>query len=567
MYSGFFMVNKNKTSYCSYSYLLFELKDYYTVSELSKTIDALSKMEDKLKIKKLVMLDKALRSDDPNDIMKAQSVANQVIQQREHSDRKSYLIDPNDFVNSLGFRNKKQGLSYDSLKRMGLTPIINAIIKTRINQVAAFAEPQKDKYSTGFIITKKELGKDGKMSEKEKKRAQQISEIILNCGVNNSWSNDDFDTFTRKVIKDSLVYDQLCFEVVDTKNGDFFEMVAVDAATVRLADTFDDDSYQSRRSNSREIRGYYPSFVQVYEENVTAEYYPWEMCFGIRNPDTSIRNHGYGISELEELIQVITAILWSDEYNRKFFSQGSAPKGILRVDSSVSPGKLQEFKQQWQAMVSGVYNAWKTPILEAGKMDFVNLQTSNRDMEYGNWIEYLVKLSCAIYSINPEEVNFTSTGSQNTVFESNNENKLKNSKDKGLYPLLKFYQARLNKFVVDRIDPEYRLEFVGYDSLTKDQEIDLLVKKVTNLLTLDEAREELDLKPLNREGISDQVMSGTFAQFKMQAEQPPGMGMDGGEESMMSGPTGEGRSNSPENMSADNNPYTLDNSDGEDSAE
>ncbi len=525
------------------------------MSNLSKTIDSLSKMEDKLKIKKLVLLDKALRSEDPNDIMKAQSVADQVIQTREHSDRKSYLIDPNDFVNSLGYRNKKIGLSYESLNRMALTPIINAIIKTRVNQIAAFAEPQKDKYSTGFIITKKDKGKDGKMSDAEKKRALEISDIILNCGVNNSWSNDDFDTFTRKVIKDSLVYDQMCFEVVDTKKGDLYEFVAVDASTIRISDTFDDDAYQNNRSKSKEIRGYLPSFVQVYEQNVVNEYYPWELCMGIRNPDTSIRNHGYGISELEELIQVITAILWSDEYNRKFFSQGSAPKGILRVDSSVSPGKLQEFKQQWQAMVSGVYNAWKTPILEAGKMDFVNLQTNNRDMEYGRWIEYLVKLACSIYSINPEEVNFPSAGGSgaSTVFESNNESRLKHSKDKGLYPLLKFYQARLNKFIVSRIDPEYRLEFVGYDAMSREQEMDLLVKKVSNLMTLDEAREEIGMEPLAREGISDQVMSGVYSQFKMQASMPG----DTGEEDEMSGPVGEGESFNQENLSEDVNPYSF----------
>lgn len=506
----------------------------------------MSKLEDKLKVKQLVLLDKALRSDDPTDIIKAQSVANKVIQQREHSDRKSFLIDPQDLVTSLGFKHKRYGLSYEVLKRMSLTPLINAIIKTRVNQVAAFAEPQKDKYSTGFIITKKGHGVDGKLSNKERKRANEITDIILNCGVNNSWATDDFDTFTRKVIKDSMVYDQMTFEVVDTKRGDFYEMIATDASTFRIADTFDDDEYMNKRHKAKEIRGYLPSYVQIYDDAVKAEYYPWELCFAVRNPDTSINNHGYGVSELEELIQVITAILWSDEYNRRFFSQGSAPKGILRIDSSVGPAKLQEFKQQWQAMVSGVYNAWKTPVLEAGKMDFVNLQTNNRDMEYSKWIEYLIKTACSIYAISPEEVNFPSTSSgANTVFESNNEQKLKHSKDKGLYPLIKFYQAKLNRFVIDRIDPEYQIKFVGYDAMSREQELDMMIKKVTNLITLDEAREELGYKPLKVEGVSDNPMSGVFAQFKMMAQQDQ-MGM--GEE--MDGQLGEG-----EGLDENDNPF------------
>lgn len=501
------------------------------MSELSNKIDTLSSLEKKLAVKRTVLLDKALRSEDPSDIIKAQTVLNSV-ETREHSDRKSYLIDPNEFTNSLGFRNKPLGISYEVLRRMSLTPIINAIIKTRINQIAAFVEPQKDRYSTGFVIEKKGAILGTKMTKQETKRANEITDILLSCGQNNSWANDDFDTFTRKVMRDSLMYDQLTWENVTTKRGEFYEMVATDAGTIRLAETYDDDSYKVRRSLAKEIKGYKPSYVQIYQDRVVAEYYPWELCFGVRNPSTSIHGNGYGTSELEELIQTITAILWADEYNRKFFSQGSAPKGILRVDASVSPQKLQEFKQQWQAMVSGVYNAWKTPILESGKMDFVNLQTNNRDMEYSKWNEYLIKTACSIYSIDPDEVGFKTTAASGSslTFESGNESRLKHSQDKGLYPLLKFYQSRLNKHVIGLIDPEYQLRFVGYDSTTREGELDMMVKKVTNLITLDEAREEMGYKPLKVEGVSENVQSGIFSQFKMMAQQSQQTGGEEGDE-------------------------------------
>lgn len=496
------------------------------MTRITDTIESLSKLEEKLRVKQMILLNKAYESDDPTDLIKAQSLSQKIFK-REESERKSFLVDPNDVVTSLGYKHKRLGLSYEVLKRMATTPIINAIIKTRINQIASFAEPQKDRFSTGFIITKKNSNIDSKLSKKDQLEANRITDIVLNCGVNNSWSNDDFDTFTRKLIKDSLIYDQMTFEVVSDRRGNFFEAVATDASTFRIADTYDDEEYKHRRTKSEMVNGYYPSYVQILEQNVINEYYPWELCFGIRNPDTSVNNHGYGTSELEELIQVITAILWSDEYNRKFFSQGSAPKGLLRVDSSVSPGKLQEFKRQWQAMTSGVYNAWKTPILEAGKMDFVNLQTNNRDMEYSKWIEYLVKTACSIYAINPEEVNFSGTGSgAKTVFESDNENKLKHSKDKGLQPLLKFYQAKLNKSWIERINPEFCIKFVGYDAVTREQELDMIVKKTTNLLTLDEGRELIGYKPLNIEGVSDCVQSGIFSQLKMQNS----MGEQGGEQ-------------------------------------
>lgn len=461
----------------------------------------------------MLLLDKALHSNDPANIMKAQSFASNLINERESSDRKSYMIDQLDFVTSLGYKDKVSGLTYDMLRRMAMAPVISAIIKTRVNQVAAFAEPQRDRYSTGFKIFKK--GKEnGKMTKAEQKTADDLTNFILNCGRSGSFEADDFDGFTRKVIKDSLMYDQMTFEITRDRKGMPYDIWATDAATYRIADSIDDEEYHGRER--KKIKGYYPNYVQIDQGNVVAEFYPWDLCFGTRNADTNINNFGYGVSELEELINVITSMLWGDEYNRRFFSQGSMPKGIIRVDGSISPAKLQEFKQQWQAMITGVSNSHKTPIMEAGKMEFVNLQTSNKDMEYGKWQEYLIKLACGIYAIDPAEINFASgSGEQRSTFEGNNEAKLKHSKDRGLYPLLKFYQQRINKFIISQINPEYTFQFVGFDAVTKKEELDMSVLRVTNLTTLNEERDTLGYPKLKEEA-ADNVMSPTYMQFKMQ---------------------------------------------------
>jgi hypothetical protein len=488
-------------------------------------INILNTLEEKILAKKMSLVGSALSSTDPNELVKAQAIASKYIENRELSDRKSILIDPLDFATSLGYKDKAMGMSYDNLKRMARVPVISAIIKTRVNQVAAFAEPQKDKFSTGFKILKR--GKENsKLTKAEQARVDEITQFILNCGTNNSWEADDFDSFIRKVTRDSLVFDQLTFEVIYNRKGLPIEFIATDASTFRISDSVDDDSYQNQ--NKEKIKGYYPSFCQVDNGQVVADFYPWELCFGVRNPESDIHNFGYGVSELEELVTTITSMLWSDEYNRRFFSQGSAPKGIIRVDGSVSPAKIQEFKQQWQAMVSGVHNAWKTPVMEAGKMEFINLQTANKDMEFKAWQDYLIKTACAIYCISPEEIGFSQSGGaeNRALFESNNEGKLKHSKDKGLYPLLKFIASRLNKYVVNQLDKDYYLSFVGIDALSQSEELDMAVKKVTNFATLNEVREELGY-PKIKDPAADNVMSSTYSQFKMAAQQ---MGMGGEQE-------------------------------------
>lgn len=508
------------------------------MSLYAKQLDAISLAEAKLKAKKFRTLEKALRSESPDDMVRASQVLQQ-IQPKVDQNTKSFFIDPLEFNSNLGYKDKPFSLTYTTLKRMSKTPIINSIIKTRKNQVADFAEPQENKYSTGFVIRKKPKGGvEQKMDNKDKKIAFAITDFILKGGNTSQWGYDDFDTFIRKIVEDSLVYDQMTFECVRNRRGQLESFIATDAATFRMADSYFDKDYnnvffqrhganvwQDRSDFGLKVHGYYPAYVQIYQNMKVNEFYPWELCFGIRNPSTSIWANGYGCSELEELINVVTSMLWSDEYNRRFFSQGSAPKGFFRVKGTNNEAALQQFKQQWQSMITGVMQSWKTPVIEAD-VDWIDLQKNNRDMEYSSWIEYLIKIACAVYSIDPSEIGWDISRSNGNggLFEGSQEQRLKHSKDKGLYPLLKFLQRKLNKYIIEQINPDYELVFVGLNGLTIEEELKMDIDKVNSFMTVNEAREKYEMKPL--EG-GDAPNNSAFLQNKntqAMAQQQAAMG-------------------------------------------
>lgn len=508
------------------------------MSSYAKQLDAISLAEAKLKAKKFRTLEKALRSESPDDMVRASQVLQQ-IQPKVDQNTKSFFIDPLEFNANLGYKDKPFSLTYVTLKRMSKTPIINSIIKTRKNQVADFAEPQENKYSTGFVIRKKPKGGvEQKMDNKDKKIAFAITDFILKGGNTSQWGYDDFDTFIRKIVEDSLVYDQMTFECVRNRRGQLESFIATDAATFRMADSFFDKDYDNvffqrhganvwkdRSDFGPKVHGYYPAYVQVYQNMKVNEFYPWELCFGIRNPSTSIWANGYGCSELEELINVVTSMLWSDEYNRRFFNQGSAPKGFFRVKGTNNEAALQQFKQQWQSMITGVMQSWKTPVIEAD-VDWIDLQKNNRDMEYSSWIEYLIKIACAVYSIDPSEIGWDISRSNGNggLFEGSQEQRLKHSKDKGLYPLLKFLQRKLNKYIVEQINPDFELVFVGLNGLTIEEELKMDIDKVNSFMTVNEAREKYEMKPL--EG-GDAPNNSAFLQNKnaqAMAQQQAAMG-------------------------------------------
>jgi len=472
-----------------------------------KIIDLNSSMNDidsqihLLSLQKEINLKKALQSDDINKIYSARKYINS-IQKREDGAGKSLLIDPLDLRSGNGYKDKYYTLSYDILRKMSKTHIVNAIIKTRKNQIASFAQPQKDKYSTGFVIQKIQKSRNGtketKLSAQEEKQIDYITQFILDCGTRqNIWHASTFENFLRLLTDDSLTLDQACFEVVRNKMGQPVEFFAVDGATMRMADY---SHLSEKQLDDLTIQGYLPQYAQVIHSKVEAQFYPWELCMGVRNQSTDILTNGYGNSELEDLIKTVTALLNSDQYNSNFFKVGSNPRGLLRYSGNINMNTLEDFRGQWQAQMAGVENMHKTPIVNADKIDWISTHESNRDMEYSKYQEFLIKICSAVYTIDPTEFGFhldgNTDGGGGGLGNASGEYKLQYSKEKGLTPLLKQIEFWLNKYVVSQLHPGYELKFVGLDSTTEQVELDNDIKAVNSFAKLNEIRAKRDLDPL-----------------------------------------------------------------------
>jgi hypothetical protein len=475
----------------------------------------------KLDITKALVLEQALTSSDVGSIYKAQQYLQQIKKTTtEPVQGKSLLFDPQ-IYGSDGYKEKQQRLSYDILRGMARTPIIKAIIKTRVNQIAAFCEPQKDKYSLGFVIEPEDAIKTDtgiNLSKTQETRIAELTEYILNCGDNaNEWHGDNFTSFTRKFITDSLELDQATAEIIRNRGQEPVEFIATDGATYRIAETNNDE----RGYAQGEVRnGYLPYYVQVYQSRIIAEFYPWELIFGVRNPSSALNAQGYGRSELEDLIENVTAMLNADQYNANFFKVGSNPKGILRVSGNINPARIDEFKQHWQAQMAGVKNAHKLPIIESEKMDFINTQVANKDMEYSKYQEFLIKIGCAHYLMDPSEIGFpmagASDGNKGLGGSDGQKEKLEYSKDKGLKPLLSYYQNWVNKYILKPKDAGYKITFKGLDVESPEKELENDVKAVQNWSTVNEIRRKRGMKDI--EG-GDIILNPIFLQAQMAKQQ------------------------------------------------
>lgn len=436
-------------------------------------------------------LQKSLTSESFEEVMKAQAF---IAEQQKNGRRapqpeiKSILWNPSEIgFNGKGYRDPNNGISFGTLNRMGEIFIVKAIINTRIEQVQNFLKYSLDDQKPGYQIRyKKSPGSEDKeLNEKDKKIVDYIVKFLEEGGENDKWEcEDNFQEFTRKVLRDSLVLDQMTFELVRARNMNLKKYRAVDAALIRQLDT-NDPRYAQMFENFR-WHGYLPRYAMVWDGQiirhpVTNEYvvfYPWELGYGVRNKTTNVLRNGYGCSELETLIEIVTWILWGMQYNGNFFKQGSQPKGFINVkNGNIDQGTLNEFRQDWKQTMSTVYNSHKIPVIQGIDLEWIDLQQTNRDMEFTEWIKFLLVIACAVYRMDPSELGFQFQDAARIFGQEGQKERLDHSRQKGLTPLLVFYQNVLNKYIISEIDDRFELVFTGIEIEDEAAQVELDKKK------------------------------------------------------------------------------------------
>lgn len=477
-------------------------------------------------------LEKALRSENVEDVLKAQTF---IAQQQKMAGRavqpdiKSVLWNPSEIgFNGRGYRDPNNGVAFTTLNRMGDIYIIKAIINTRIEQVQNFLRYSSDDQKAGYTIRyRRSLTGDAKeVSREDMKVVESMMNFLENGGDNEKWvCEDNFQDFSRKVIKDSLVLDQLCFEVVRSKDMSLRKFRAVDAALVRQLDS-QDPRYASMFEKYR-YRGYLPRYAMVWDGQIlhnplTDEeviYYPWELAYGVRNKSTNVFRNGYGCSELETLIEVVTWILWGMQYNGNFFKQGSQPKGFINVkNGNIDQGTLNEFRQDWKQTMSSVYNAHKIPVIQGLDLEWIDLQQSNKDMEFTEWIKFLFVVTCAVYRIDPSELGFQFQDASSVFGQDGQRERLDHSRRKGLTPLLIFYQNIINKYIISEIDDRFEFVFTGVEVQDENAQIELDRKKLdAGVVSLEDMFEKYSGRRLDPE--KDTILNSVYQSAQAQKMQ------------------------------------------------
>lgn len=473
-------------------------------------------------------LQSALSSNDTEELLKANLYLGEINKTSPHI--QSVFFDPNDLAgNGKGFKDSKGALSFSTLRRMGDIYIIRAIVNTRIEQVQNFLHFSEDEQKEGYTIRRKKSlfkeEKEDELSNEDKRKIENIVKFLENGGWNEKWDNlDSFQEFVRKITFDSLTLDQLAFEVVRSRDWELKKFRAIDASLIRFLDTV--DPRQREAFEGYRFKGYLPRYCMVWDDMIirnpmTKEpilYYPWELGFGIRNKTSNIRKNGYGTSELETLVEIITWILWGMSYNGLFFKQGSQPKGFINVkNANISPSTLNEFRQAWMQTMRGVENSHRVPVINGIDLEWIDLQKGNRDMEFNEWLKFLVIMSCSVYRIDPTELGFQFKDQAQIFGQDGQKARLQHSREKGLKPILIFLENVITKYIVSELDEDFEFSFTGIEVEDEEAQVKLDAEKLEKgMVAMQDIFQKYSGRPFDPE--NDIIINQVYQTAK-QAEQ------------------------------------------------
>lgn len=158
----------------------------------------------------------------------------------------------------------------------------------------------------------------------------------------------------------------------------------------------------------------------------------------------------------------------------------------------------------------------------ADDIKFVNMTPTANDMQFEKWLNYLINIISALYGIDPAEIGFPNrggaTGSRggSTLNEADPSKKQQQSQNKGLQPLLKFIEDLVNRHIVSEYGDKYTFQFVGGDTKSATDKLNILKLETQIFKTVNEAREEQGKKPI--EG-GDIILDASFLQGTAQLQQ------------------------------------------------
>lgn len=435
------------------------------------------------------------------------------------------------------------------LKRIAIQDdLVAAIVQARQNQMSAFGRPRPDRFSTGFVIEARQdvLERIEKTADPEEKkrlkeelqqRIAKVTKRLMTCGSDNLdlGGNQDDLTFPQYIsmsVRNAVVVGRLATEVLwkRTPGGRQFNgFRVIDAGTIYKAEP-QKSALESVRRQARILLAQLKNerldpekfdrdeykWVQVFDDRPVQAFADDECLVHNFYPVADVELDGYPVTPLDTVMSAVTTHINITTHNKLYFQSGRAARGMLVIKSDdVDESIVARIRQQFNAQINSVNNAWRMPVFGVGaddEMTWQPIDSGGRDMEFQYLADMNARVILSAFGMSPEELpgwGYLSRGTNNQALsEGNNEYKLEAARDVGIRPLLAQFEDFLNQAILplfdENIAKDCALKLVGLDAETAEKESVRLQQDMPVHMTYDEVLEKVEKKAIGK------AMGGEF---------------------------------------------------------
>lgn len=263
--------------------------------------------------------------------------------------------------------------------------------------------------------------------------------------------------FIDKFVEDLMVLDAVALEKQRVRKGSLFTLIPIDAATIRLR--VDESGATPEPPET--------AYVQVIRGQVTAEWTDDEMLYEMLNP----RNDSpYGLAPLESLIVTVTSSLRAGMYNLGYLTDTNLPEGLFTLPDGWQPQQIKEFQEYFDSLMAG--NSEQISRLKFMPNGTYTPTNKPTDMAFNEFNDWLMKITCAIFEVPPNELGFAPKGGLGGKGFS--EQQQDNADNKGQLPLANLIMEVFTKVIQEDLGfPTLKFDFTGLQQKNERAEAEL----------------------------------------------------------------------------------------------
>jgi hypothetical protein len=446
------------------------------------------------------------------------------------------------------FKQKLRLLPDSILKRIQIQDdLVATIINTRANQISAFGRPRPDRFTIGYVIEPEDEGLYDRLEDSEanelRKAIARAERRFLSCGSIAGWHDKDRMTFAQYLYsstKNAVGLGRIATEIVwatnvETGKEEFHSFRPIDAGTIyraapqreaaqavrdqakNLLEQLKNEKLKPERFEQDEY-----AWVQVIEGRPIQAFTSREVVCHNFYPSNDVELEGYPITPLDTVISAVTMHINITSHNKLYFQSGRASRGMLVIESDdVDENVIGQIRQQFNASINSVTNAWRMPVFGVGVGDKISWQpidSGQRDMEFQYLSDTNARVILSAFQMSPEELPGYAHLSRGTnsqaLSESNQEYLLIAHRDVGIRPLIKQWEDFLNASIFPLIDEKLakicRLKLVGLDAESAEKESIRITQDAPIHMTQDEIQHKVEKKPLGKEWGGEIPLSPTY---------------------------------------------------------